>query len=73
VRVGDEYFGGPEAAPFDGIIVTAAAAHIPPSLLLQLDPNGRVVIPEGPPLGSNTSRSWNVVLMVVLGRDSSCL
>jgi protein-L-isoaspartate(D-aspartate) O-methyltransferase len=51
VRVGDGYFGWQDAAPFDGIIVTAAAGHIPPPLLQQLKPNGRMAIPVGPPLG----------------------
>jgi protein-L-isoaspartate(D-aspartate) O-methyltransferase len=43
-RVGDEYFGWEDAGPFDGIIVTAVAAHIPP-LLQQLEPGERMVIP----------------------------
>ena len=47
VRIGDGYKGWPEAAPFDGIIVTAAPAHVPPALFKQLAPGGRLVIPVG--------------------------
>ncbi|MGE0748299.1 MAG: protein-L-isoaspartate(D-aspartate) O-methyltransferase [Rhodospirillales bacterium] len=45
VRAGDGYQGWPEAAPFDAIIVTAAADGVPPALERQLGPGGRMVIP----------------------------
>jgi protein-L-isoaspartate(D-aspartate) O-methyltransferase len=47
VRVGDGYAGWPEAAPFDGIIVTAAPEHVPPPLVEQLRIGGRLVVPVG--------------------------
>ncbi len=47
VRAGDGYLGWPEAAPFDAIIVTAAAPRIPEPLKAQLKDGGRLVIPVG--------------------------
>jgi len=65
VRVGDGYFGWPEAGPFDGIIVTAAGDHIPPPLIQQLKPGGRMVIPVGS--GFLTQQ----LMLVIKHRDGS--
>lgn len=62
VRHGDGYHGWPDRAPFDAIIVTAAASHVPPPLVDQLRPGGRMVIPVG-------SRFFTQHLMLVEKRD----
>ncbi|MBT8328252.1 MAG: protein-L-isoaspartate(D-aspartate) O-methyltransferase [Desulfofustis sp.] len=52
LRHGDGYYGWPDAAPFDGIIVTCAAGEIPPPLVEQLAAGGRMLIPVGKKFGT---------------------
>ena len=49
VRLGDGFSGWPEAAPFDGVIVTCAPEHVPTPPVKQLKDGGRMLIPVGPP------------------------
>lgn len=68
VRHGDGYAGWPEQAPFDAILVTAAADSIPPALLSQLAPGGRLVMPVGDPV---TEQEMVVVRKDARGRLAS--
>jgi len=59
LRVGDGYAGWPNEAPFKGVIVTAAADRVPPPLIDQLAPSGRLVMPVEDSL---TGHQWIVVV-----------
>ncbi len=63
LRMGDGHCGWPEAAPFDGIIVTAAAAEVPYTLLAQLKPGGRMVVPLG--------HQWQVLAILTCDEKGS--
>ena len=63
-RHGDGYFGWPEAAPFDAIMITAAVNHIPPPLLQQLKDGGMLVLPLGNPFSYQ-----NLTLVIKSGND----
>jgi protein-L-isoaspartate(D-aspartate) O-methyltransferase len=63
VRHGDGYAGWPDAAPFDAIVVTAGADSIPPPLIRQLAPGGRLVMPVGDPSADQR--------LILLEKDSS--
>ncbi|MFO0581133.1 MAG: protein-L-isoaspartate(D-aspartate) O-methyltransferase [Anaeromyxobacter sp.] len=56
LREGDGALGWPEAAPFDRILVTAAACAVPEALEAQLAPGGRMILPVGPEEGSQVLR-----------------
>ena len=66
VKVADGYYGWPEEAPFDAIIVTCAATHIPPPLIEQLKDGGTMCIPVG-------SVFWTQNLMLVKKKDGKII
>lgn len=56
LRCGNGYLGWPEYAPYDGIVVTAAAPRVPQALVDQLKPGGRMAIPVGAPFAAQSLR-----------------
>jgi protein-L-isoaspartate(D-aspartate) O-methyltransferase len=63
VRIGDGYVGWSDKAPFDLILVTAGAPHIPAPLVAQLRPGGRMVIPVGP--------HWQTQVLKRISKDAA--
>ncbi len=70
-RRGDGAKGWPEAAPFDAILVTAAATAIPPALIDQLKRGGRMIIPLGPPDGAIRFTSTQDLLRIEKAEDGT--
>lgn len=64
-KAGDGFYGWPEHAPFDAIIGTAAAGRIPPPLLRQLKPGGRMIIPHADPDG------WQYLVLITKDKQGT--
>ncbi|HEY7178564.1 MAG TPA: protein-L-isoaspartate(D-aspartate) O-methyltransferase [Gaiella sp.] len=72
VRVGDGRLGAPDRAPFDAIAVAAATADVPPALLEQLAPGGRLVAPLGGRGGQRLVRLLKTAEGIVRTRSVAC-
>jgi protein-L-isoaspartate(D-aspartate) O-methyltransferase len=64
-RLGDGYYGWPQQAPFDAIMITAAVDHIPPPLIGQLKEGGRMILPLGNPF------SYQNLVLVTKHKDDT--